>query len=155
VHETNTQRSGTSLYVLEFQFMIVPFVVEKCDASHPGKQVLEQAKSLADEIGRNTRKTRRVSTRAPQAAQEFFERIATDHNNRNIFSLLFRRQQRCLPADGKYIDLEACQFAGKNWQLVVGAVGEARFDYEVSSFLVAKLVQRLAKHLDPGLHSFS
>jgi hypothetical protein len=105
VHEANSQRLGDGVGVLELQLVIVAFVIEGGDAFHPGKQALEQAEPFAHEIGGNTRKTCCVSTRTPQAAQEFFKRIASDRDDRNILTLFFRREQHRFSRSEKHVDL--------------------------------------------------
>src|SRR5262249_16270983 len=149
----NSQRLGSGIGVLELQLVIVAFVVEDGDAFHPGKQALEQAKPFAHEIGRNTRKASRVSTGTPQAAQEFFERIATDYDDRNILPLLFRREQHRFPRREKHVDLQPPNLAANNRNPVIAALGKTRFDDQVSSFLVSEVAQGLAKGSEPLLHS--
>ena len=62
------------------------------DGAHTVHANPDRLTALADEIGGNTRKTCCVSTRTPQAAQKFFKRIASDHHDRNILTLFFRRE---------------------------------------------------------------
>src|SRR6516165_182321 len=66
-----------------------------------------------------------------------FSRIRNQHKNRR-FNQLWKRY-------------ETCQFARKHWQLVIVAICETRFEDEISSFLVAKVTQSLAKGIEPAL----
>jgi hypothetical protein len=129
--------------------VIVAFVVQDGDAFRLGKQALEQAKPFAHQIGRNTRKASRISTGTPQAAQEFFDRIASDYDDRNILALLFCREQHRFPRGEKYVDLQTRKLAGKNRKPVIDAVSKTRFDNQVSSFLVSE--SRKASRKAPSL----
>ncbi len=101
VREANSERLRSCIGVPELQLVIIPSVVEKGDSPEPGNQALQQPEPFADKIRRDTTETGRFAAGTPQAAHEFLERIATDHDDRNIFALLFRGQQRQFSRDEK------------------------------------------------------